>query len=201
LRILLADDHTLFLEGVSAVLTSDPELEVSTALSQEDAMARMQADAEYDLVILDYQMPGMNGLSGLARMVDARKGAPVALMSGTVRRHVIDKALELGAVGFLPKTMSAASMIRAVKFMAAGERFVPLEILQDAGEGPAGTTLSLRETQVLRALAEGQSNKEIATALNIQEATVKVHVKTVFRKLGAKNRTHAALLAYELMIF
>jgi two-component system nitrate/nitrite response regulator NarL len=198
-KILIADDHTLFLDGVSAFLDTDPELSVETTSGLDEALA-LVGEGRYDLVILDYHMPGMNGLSGLARMIDSRDGAPVALMSGTVQRHVIDKSLELGAVGFLPKTMSGNSILRAIKFMATGERFVPLDIMQGSDDDDADSTFSRRESEVLRALAEGQSNKEIANTLNIQEATVKVHVKSIFRKLGAKNRTHAALLAREFMV-
>lgn len=200
MNVLFADDHTLFLEGVGAVLSSDHELSIELRENLEQALASVQSGQEFDLVVLDYQMPGMNGLVGLSRMVDLRKGKPVALISGTVRRNIIDKALEIGAVGFLPKTMSAASMIRAIKFMGAGEQFVPLSILKEQENSPAGSSISQREIQVLRALSVGHSNKEIAKLLDIQEATVKVHVKTVFRKMGAKNRTHAALLAQELML-
>jgi DNA-binding NarL/FixJ family response regulator len=151
------------------------------------------------VTLLDFSMPGMNGYEGLAAVRAASEGRPVAIMSGAAPAGAADRALEYGAAGFLPKTLAARSMVNAIRFMASGERYIPIDMLRGAsGEAfsqPFDGRLSPRETQVLRALCEGKANKEIARDLNLREPTVKLHVKLLCRKLGARNRTHAAMLA------
>lgn len=138
----------------------------------------------------------MNALEGLSRML-ARSGCPVALLSGTAPPDVARRALRKGAAGFLPKTLSPEQMLEAVHRMMAGKSFLPMDFL--VSEDPnAKVQLTPRETEVLRGLAEGKSNKEIARDLDIQEVTVKLHVKSLTRKLEARNRTHAAMLARDM---
>jgi len=200
-RVLLADDHVLLLEALTACLESDPSIKVTTADSLDQAIAEVEAGGAFDLHILDYNMPGMYGLAGLSRMLRANENRPTALMSGTVERHIIDRALELGAIGFIPKTMSTSSMISAVHFMSRNEKYVPVGVYQLVEEEDIGFKLSPRETEVLKNLAQGMPNKEIANIMNIEETTVKVHVKKILHKLDVKNRTHAAIKAKELMLF
>jgi DNA-binding NarL/FixJ family response regulator len=136
----------------------------------------------------------MNGLAGLSRMIEANDGRPVALISGDATPTTANDAISAGAAGFVPKTLGAKSMVSAIKFMAAGEVFVPFGFMQQA-KPDAIAGLSERESQVLRGLCEGKSNKEIARDLDLQEVTIKLHVKTLCRKLEAKNRTQAAMIA------
>ena len=115
-------------------------------------------------------------------------------------RTVAEEALEAGAAGFLPKTMAARSLRNAVRFMAAGETFAPVSFMAQKEDDPAHAfdeLLTDREKQVLIGLTKAQSNKAIARDLDLQEVTVKLHVKTLSRKLNARNRTHAALIAKE----
>ena len=141
-------------------------------------------------------MPGMNGLEGLSRMIEANGGRPVAILSGTASREIAETALKAGAAGFVPKTLASRSMVTAAKFMAAGEVFAPFNFMQqDGADGANPAQLTRRESQVLRGICEGKSNKEIARDHELQEVTVKLHVKTLSRKLGARNRTHAAMIA------
>ena len=152
-------------------------------------------------------MPGMDGLSGLARLRARDPAPPVALISGVAETDVALQALRMGAQGFLHKSMSAQSLLNAIRFMALGERFVPVglvlpELLQTSGQA-AGTptsdiVLTPRERQVLAALCDGHTNKQIARDLALSEATVKLHVKTVYRRLGTNNRTQAAMTARSL---
>ena len=120
------------------------------------------------------------------------------LISGTATRLVAEQALEMGAIGFLPKTLPAKSLVNAVRFMAAGETYAPVTFMSGK-DNPEETdfekALSERERQVLRGLMSAQSNKEIARDLDLQEVTIKLHVKTLCRKLDAKNRTDAAIIA------
>lgn len=204
MRVLIADDHDLLRDMLVMFLGSQGEIETSTAADVDQACARIEADDLYDVVLLDLNMPGMNGLAGLERVMQLKGGQRVALMSGEATREIAEKALEAGAAGFVPKTLSAKTMINALRFMAMGEKYAPVDFmtaLDDPRVNPLAQKLSPRELQVLKGLTEGKSNKEIARDLDLQEPTVKLHVKTLYRKVGAANRTQAALIAREAGLF
>ena len=194
MRVLVADDHDLVRESIAAILSGNDFTAVELAADLDQALEIVSADAPFDLILLDYEMPGMNGLEGLSRMMKAVDGVPVALLSGSASHDVANKALEAGASGFIPKTLSTRSMITAAKFMMAGEIYAPIDVLKNQPEAN-DSPLSKRETEVLRGICEGKSNKEIARDLDLQEVTIKLHVKTLSRKLEARNRTHAAMIA------
>lgn len=197
MRILVADDHDLVRETIASFLeNSDGITAVETAATLDEALVAVQGEYIFDLILLDYNMPGMNGLSGLARMKEAAVKVPVAILSGTASPAVAQSAIEAGAMGFVPKTLGSKSMVSAVKFMAMGEVYAPFDFMQKAQEKTVGN-LTERETAVLQGLCEGKSNKEIARDLDLQEVTIKLHVKTLSRKLEARNRTHAAMVAKE----
>jgi len=149
-------------------------------------------------VLLDYAMPGMNGFDGLEQAIAISGGRPVALMSGLAPAGVPDKVLACGAAGYLPKTLPARSVVNAIRFMAAGETYVPLDLARPATPTATDSAgLSPREREVLSGLCAGHANKEIARQLGLREPTIKLHVKLICRKLGARNRTHAAMIARE----
>jgi len=204
MKILLADDQELVRDTIAAFLRLEPGLEVEVAADFPAALALVRQGGGYDLILLDYMMPGMNGLAGLAAMRGALPGLSVAILSGTAPRAVAEQALAEGAAGFLPKTMSTKTLIAAIRFMAAGEIYAPMAMMTER-EAPsatlAGAQLTTRETEVLRLLCRGMANKEIARELDLQEVTVKLHVKTLYRKIDAKNRTHAAMIAKEAGLF
>lgn len=195
MRILVADDHDLVRETIAAFLDDANVDQVQTVATLDDAVAAAQASGSFDLVLLDYNMPGMNGLEGLAQMKEANHGKPVAILSGSANRDVAEAALKAGAQGFIPKTLSARSLLSAARFMAAGEIYAPLDFMQQSTQTTDGFHLTRREKDVLGGICEGKSNKEIARDLGLQEVTVKLHVKTLSRKLDARNRTHAAMIA------
>lgn len=195
MKLLIADDHDLVRDTIAAFLQAEGMEPLSTASSLPAALALMQAGA-YDLALLDFYMPGMNGLEGLSKALAAAGGRPVAVISGSTSRELADQVIRAGAAGYVPKTMAARAMVSAIRLMAAGETFAPIGLLQsDAMLPDASAPLTKREADVLRGICEGKSNKEIARDLDLQEVTVKLHVKTLSRKLGAKNRTHAAMIA------
>lgn len=205
MRLLIADDHELVRDTLAAFLEREGSFALDTVENLDDACTKIEAEGGYDLVLLDYSMPGMNGLEGLSRAIEINGGKPVAVMSGTAPKAIAQEALDAGAIGFLPKTMAARSLINAVRFMAAGETFVPVAFMTQEEPGvesnPLAKGLSGRELEVLGGLCRGLANKEIARELDLQEVTIKLHVKTLCRKLDAKNRTHAAMIAKEAGIF
>ncbi|MCX7371235.1 MAG: response regulator transcription factor [Alphaproteobacteria bacterium] len=200
MRVLIADDHDLLRDTLDLWFQREG-ITVSPARDLASALAVIAAEPAFDLILLDYGMPGMDGLAGLARALAAGKGARVALISGVAPREVAEQALAQGAAGFLPKTLPARSLVNAVRFMAMGEQYAPIGFMKAGAEAPPpnplADKLSPREIQVLRHLSAGKANKEIAIALGIQEPTVKLHMKTLYRKIGAHNRTQAALIAKE----
>jgi DNA-binding NarL/FixJ family response regulator len=204
-NILIADDHDLLRDVLRSYLEADGGFAVDTASDVDSALAAIAAGAAFDVVLLDYNMPGMNGFEGLGRVRAAGGDVPIAIISGSWAGGLPERALAEGAAGFVPKTLPAKSLINAIRFMAAGERYLPLDRLQslhgEAEARPFADRLSPREQQVLRALCEGKANKEIARDLELREPTVKLHVKLVCRKLGARNRTHAAMVARDAGFF
>jgi two-component system, NarL family, nitrate/nitrite response regulator NarL len=199
MRILLADDHDLVRETLGAFLLAEGFDEVCGVSNLQDALTALSgqsAGAPFDLVLLDYNMPGMNGFEGLVRARASAPGVPIAIITGVTQRELAEAALREGAAGFVPKTLSSRAMVAAVKAMIAGDTFAPISLLQaEPALAEVLATLTRREKDVLRGIREGKSNKEIARDLDLQEVTVKLHVKTLSRKLGAKNRTHAAMIA------
>lgn len=205
MRLLIADDHELLRDTLRSFLQQQDGIEICTVGDLDAAVGLLDAGERYDLVLLDYTMPGMNGLDGLRQLLDRPDTGPVALISGIAETEVALQAVQMGAQGFLQKTMPAQSLLNAIRFMTLGERFVPVELILSYVADPVqpqkpaidrpDVTLTPRETEVLAALCRGQTNKEIARALSLSEPTIKLHVKTLYRRLGATNRTQAAMIA------
>jgi DNA-binding NarL/FixJ family response regulator len=198
LRILIADDHDMVRETIAMFLDADGGSVSFAAKDLPEALKMIESERPFDLVLLDFTMPGMKGLDGLQKALDVNGGRPVGLISGTATRLIAEQAMEMGAAGFLPKTLPAKSLVNAVRFMAAGEVYAPVSFMSgkdDPEETDFERDLSDREKQVLRGLMAAKSNKEIARDLDLQEVTIKLHVKTLCRKLNAKNRTDAAMIA------
>ncbi len=204
MRILIADDHELVRDTISAFLEREGGFEVTKTDDYFGATEMIKKRGPFDLVLLDYSMPGMEGLTTLTAAKELNSDRPVALISGAADKSVAREALAAGAAGFLPKSMAAKSLISAVKFMIMGEQYAPLDFMTAEDpeiDHPLKSKLSEREFQVLEGLCKGQSNKEIARDLDLQEVTIKLHVKTLCRKLEAKNRTQAAMIAKEEGLF
>lgn len=198
MRILIADDHDLLRDVLRSYLEAESGFAVTTVADLPQALAAIAAGPAFDLVLLDYAMPGMNGFAGLETAIAAAAGTPVALMSGLAPAGVPEKVLACGAAGYLPKTLPARSVVNAIRFMAAGETYVPLDLARPApAAAGSDNVLSPREREVLTGLCAGHANKEIARDLGLREPTIKLHVKLICRKLGARNRTHAAMIARE----
>jgi two-component system nitrate/nitrite response regulator NarL len=215
MKLLLADDHTLFRDALVQYITrAQPETHIAVAKDFSEVSEAMKVDPKQDLILLDLKMPGMNGMEGLKTLRAEYPNIPVALMSGVAEPHDVRTAMNIGAAGYFPKTLSGKAMLDAVKRVLAGKKFLPVEnknnaIMSSYYEDPQaastnqagdGLNLTPREKEVLGFLARGVSNKEIAIALGVQLVTVKLHVRGVCRKLKAKNRTQAALKAREMGI-
>ena len=193
LRVLLADDHDLFADMMGSFIEAvEPGIEFATVRNLHLVRDRLRAGENFDLILLDLNMPGMEGLSGLDLVQQERPGQRVALISGSARVSDMRAAFRGGAVGFLSKTLSGDVFAGALRVMLAGGKYLPEAMLGEASE-PAGPAdqLTQRESEVFEQLMGGRSNREIADNLGITEVTIKVHMQAIFRKLGAKNRGDA----------
>lgn len=210
IKILIADDHKLFQEAlVHYIERARAGIEITLAKDLHEAVDALGKDARQDLVILDLKMPGMDGVKGFKKIKDLYPNVPVALMSGIAEPKDVRAARDAGAVAYFPKTMSGQTLMNAIQSVLDGQIFFPMDSVTNkimpsfysdkkskAGDGDIN--LTPREIEVLGFLANGKSNKEIATALNIQVVTVKLHVRGICRKLDVKNRTQAALKAQDM---
>lgn len=199
ISVLIADDHKLLAESLELYLQADGGFTAQRAETLDEALERIAQYGGFDVVLLDLDMPGMGGLGGLERAIAANPQGKVVLFSGQARQEAALRAMEMGAAGFIPKTLSPKSLATAVRFVAAGEIYFPTSLARSRNRGsesqPGEVQLSAREHQVLRGICEGQTNKDIATELNLTEVTVKMYVRSVCTKLKAANRTQAAIIA------
>ncbi len=214
MKLLIADDHTLFRDAlVQYIERSNPLSSVVLAKDFHEAYNIVKKDPLQDLVILDLRMPGMDGLQGFKTLKQQFPDIRVALMSGIAEEEDVKNALDAGAVGYLPKTMSGRALLTAIEQIVAGEKYIPkgknsAYMPSYYADHPSKSEifdkpkpeLTPRESEVLSYLLNGSSNKEIARALDLQVVTVKLHIRGICRKLNAKNRTQAALKAREMGI-
>jgi len=202
LKILICDDHALFREGLELVLKQlDPAAELVSVGDAPAALARVAEDDGFDLVLLDLGLRGMSGLEALAVLRREHPEVPVVVLSASESPADVRTALARGASGFIPKSTRGSVLRGALELVLAGGVYLP-PLLVDAVERPvppgAGGRLTERQVEVLRLLARGLTNREIADVLRISEETAKSHVKQIYSALDVSNRTEAAMRMREL---
>ncbi len=203
MRVLIADDHPLVRDALARTLQQlDPGVQVQQSADLDGLLAQLAA-AGADLALVDLQMPGMDGLAGLARLRLAAPTLPLVVASGQDDPATIRAVLARGAAGFVPKTASAELLLQALRIVLAGGVYVPPQALADLRGGaaaplPSAVGLTPRQADVLRGLMRGNPNKLIARELGLTEGTVKIHIAAILRALQAHNRTEAVVRAREL---
>jgi len=197
IRVLIADDHAMILEMLKMYLNGVADIEVETVPDLPTAIREIDERGPYDLVLVDLDMPGMDGLTGLAKALKQNGGKPVGILTSSPTARVVDEVMSLGGAGIVLKTASLKNLSNEIRFMAGGGRYLPIELVEKRGTSSVEpvTTLSKREFGVLELLAEGMPNREIGAALTLAEPTVKMHVKSICKKLGVTNRTQAVIAA------
>jgi two-component system nitrate/nitrite response regulator NarL len=215
IRILLVDDHTLFRRGLSALLSREPQfLVVGDAADAGEALRRAR-ELQPDVILLDNHLPGVNGVDALTSMHQAVPGVKVLMLTVSEDEQDLAAALRGGACGYLLKTIEGDALAHAIRRAVRGDSVVAEEMtgklvsaFRSIGAAPPAdvssrpgssvlSSLSPREHDILRGIARGESNKEIARTLGIAETTVKIHVQHVLRKLSITSRVQAAVLATE----
>jgi Response regulator containing a CheY-like receiver domain and an HTH DNA-binding domain len=208
-RILIADDHPLVRDALrSAVLYSCQAQEIHEAGCLDDVVGTLTVKGELDLVLLDLNMPGMNGLTGLVALRKQFPAIPIAVVSAHEDRKVMLEAVRCGAAGFIPKSTPRDAIAGALRQILAGEVYLPPSVDEGAEAEDEETaeiarrlsTLTVQQLRVLEMLGTGKLNKEIAYELSITETTVKAHVSAILQKLKVYSRTQAVVFANRLQL-
>jgi DNA-binding NarL/FixJ family response regulator len=208
MKLLVVDDHPLFREGLRNVVDAlGSDVQVTEARDFSEALSALQPGADFDLILLDLRIPGMEDSSGIKRLRDRAPDVPVVVVSALEDRRVVAEAFQHGAIGYIPKTSNSEVMINALKLVLAGGKYLPPIMAGaydtglgtgtgDGGKPPADAPrLTRRQRDVLALIGHGKSNKEIADTLGLAEGTVKIHVTAILKALKASNRTQAAIAA------
>jgi DNA-binding NarL/FixJ family response regulator len=185
------DDHPLFLEGITRVITHQHDMDmVGTASTGGDAVARYR-ETRPDVTLMDLRLPDIDGINALAAIRREFTDARVMMLTTFEGDVDIQRALAAGARGYMLKTSAPEELLAGIRAVHAGRKHIPAEIANNLAQKIGLDSLSGREIEVLRELAEGHRNREIALHLSISEETVKGHVRSILDKLGAKDRTQA----------
>lgn len=212
--LMVADDHPLFRDAIAAVIQSGlPGTELREADCFAALTSALDADDDVDLVLLDLNLPDASALDGLRELRRAFPAVPVAVLSAESERATVLGALDLGAIGYLPKSTPRPDLLAAIKQILDGQIYLPAEIMRrpaEASSAPPATSgatssadagaleqLTVKQLEVLSLLIRGASNKVIARELDIAETTVKTHVSAILKKLGVGSRVQAILAADE----
>ena len=213
MKVLLVDDHALFREGLRYMLQRLPDaVEILEAGNFAEGLTIAEQHPELDLALLDLNMPGSEGTVSIKFFHQRYPHIPVVVVSGEEGRGIMEKVMNAGAMGFIPKSSSAPVMLSALNLILSGGMYMPPQISQQLGvaginenerkDGRSLKTneygLTTRQMEVLRYVADGLSNKQIAAAVNLAEGTVKIHVAAVFQALRVTNRMEAVRVAEQL---
>lgn len=207
-KILIADDHPLFRDAIISVLSQQFDgVATETCDDLDSAMERIQAAPDLDLILLDLNMPGMDGLNGIVKLRNNHPDIPVVVVSAEENKSVVLQAITYGAVGFITKSSDSAQMADALRQIMEGQVYLPPDVIRNRGEPEKKNqnkadidpnliaSLSRRQLLVFERMAKGESNKQIAYELNIAETTVKSHVSAILHRLKVHNRIQAVLCA------
>ena len=195
IRILSVDDHPLLQEGIAAMIRSQPDMElVGEARNGRDALQKFRETAP-DVTLMDLRLPDMNGIDVMIAIRAEFPEARIVVLTTFEGDAEIQRALAAGARGYLLKSMPPRELLDAIRQVHAGKKRIPTEIAVRLAEHLSDEALTPREVEVLRQVASGNRNRDVAERLFISEETVKVHVKHIMDKLGASDRTEAVSIA------
>lgn len=212
MKILIADDHELFLKGLEMILSDyNPKAEIVTAKSYSDIFDVLSRQKDFDVVLTDLAMPGAHWLEAIQKMHQELPDTPIIILSAVFDREIVQKTLNIGAAGYIPKTSSREVIISAVNLVLSGGVYIPSELLRDNEQSELSILKSLenisenktssknilspRQIDVLKLISQGKSNKQIAFELGLTEGTVKLHVTAILKLLNVYNRTGAVVAA------
>ncbi len=207
-QILIADDHPLFIDAVTVILKIKfPEVSIFACNDLESALEIAEQKPDLDVILLDINMPGMDGLNGIVRLRNKYPEIPIVIVSAEQDKSTVLQAITYGAVGFITKTSCSEQVSSALEQIMAGQVYLPPDVIRSSSESTSKdsnpvlldpktiASLTQRQLLVFERMSKGESNKQIAYELNIAETTVKAHVSAVLHKLKVHNRIQAVLCA------
>lgn len=191
MKVMIVDDHFVVRSGLVASLELEDDITVVAEAERGEDAPALLASAKPEVILMDLQLPGWNGIETTERLLELDPAARVLVFSTFARDDEIQSSLDAGALGFLQKTASRDDLIAALRRVAAGERYLAPEIATRLAGLKLGPAITLREREILSLIAKGRANKEIAAALGIAEDTVKRHISNVLQKLDVSDRAQA----------
>ena len=197
IKVLIVDDHPVVRAGLTSMLGTQPNLEVVGSASTGEEALDMVRGRNPDVLLLDLRMPGMNGVDTLGALVKTGTSPRVIILTSFETDEDIYRGFQAGAQGYLLKDTSLREMVEAITTVHVGRRYVPNHIASRLAERMMRTNLTVRELEILKMLAKGPTNKEIAQALGISDNTVRNHVNSIIEKLEVSDRTEAATTAIQ----
>lgn len=197
IRVMSVDDHPLLREGIAAVLEGSPHARlVAEAANGREAVERFR-EHRPDVTLMDLKMPEMDGIDAIRRILKEFPGARIVVLTTYRGDAEALHALRAGAMGYLLKSALRKELTDAIVSVHAGHRYIPSDVARLIVEHVIDDALSVRELEVLRHVAAGNSNKVVAGLLGVTEDTIKAHMKSIMEKLAARDRTHAVTIAYQ----
>jgi len=201
IRIVCVDDHPIVREGLSGVLLLQSDMELVGEAGSGKEAVDLYRKLRPDVLVLDLRLRDMSGFDVMQQILSEFSAARILVLTSLEGDADIERALALGARGYVVKGTGREELVRAVRAVHAGKRHIPAEVAEKLAEHLASEKLSARELEVLSLIARGKSNKEVGAALRIAEDTVKMHVKNLLAKLGVNDRTEAVTVALQRGIF
>ncbi|MBU6179067.1 MAG: response regulator transcription factor [Verrucomicrobia bacterium] len=191
MKVMIVDDHFVVRSGLAASLELEDDLSIAAEAESGEAVLELYRSTRPDVVLMDLQLPGWNGIETTERLLEVEPGARVLIFSTFARDDEIQAALDGGAMGYLQKTAGRTELLDALRRVAAGERYLAPAIATRLAGLKLGPAITLREREILSLIAKGRANKEIAATLGIAEDTVKRHISNTLQKLGVSDRAQA----------
>jgi DNA-binding NarL/FixJ family response regulator len=195
IRIMAVDDHPLMMAGIAGEINAQPDMRVVAEASDGDEALVLFRKHHPDVTLMDIRMPKVNGIAAIAAIRQEFPRARIVVLTTATGDIQAVRAFRAGAVGYLLKNLLRTELVETIRLVHSGHKRIPPEIAQQIAEHAADDFLTDRELDVLRRVAKGNSNKIIASDLNISEHTVKNHLKSILSKLDASDRTHAVMIA------
>ena len=197
IRVLTVDDHPVVRTGIAAMIANEPDMEVIAEAGDGETAIATYASEQPDVVLMDLRMPRLDGVGAIRAIIATNADARIVALTTYDGDADIYRALDAGACGYLIKDMLGDELVRAVRTAASGKRVIPPVVASRLAEFTPRIDLTAREVEVLRLVAKGLRNKEIAGVIGRTEETVKVHLKNLMQKLGVADRTEAVTLALQ----